>query len=120
MAPWAAAAAQCTMPGSSTGACAGNMALSILPEVAELRTGGNVLKEMNLLGKKGAEIIQKSGGLAEATKEYGAVQGAEKVYGEVRVKKLSDGTTVTLRGSSSGAPTVSIQQAGGGVTKIRY
>jgi hypothetical protein len=90
------------------------------PEVAALRQGGKLIQKMAPAGKKGAEIIEKSGGAGQATREYESVRGAETVKGDVRYKTLSDGTTVTLRGSTAGPPTVSIQHAGGGVTKIRY
>ena len=88
--------------------------------VNKLREGGRVTKRAAPAGKKGAEIIQKSGGEAQAAREYNAVNGPETVRGDIRYKTLSDGTTVTLRGSLTGPPTVSIQHAGGTVTKIRY
>jgi RHS repeat-associated protein len=88
--------------------------------IAGLREGGQVVKQAAAAGKKGAEIIQKGGGEAQAAREYGAVQGAESIRGDVRYKTLDDGSVVTLRGSSGGQPTISIQHADGGVTKIRY
>jgi hypothetical protein len=118
LSPGAVLSVQCATGGD--GCTKTNAALVFLPEIAALREGGVIVREMAPVGKKGAEIIQKAGGAAEAAKEYGALNGAEKVYGEVRVKTLSDGTSVTLRGSSSGAPTVSIQHPNTQVTKIRY
>lgn len=88
--------------------------------IAGLREGGQVVKQMATGGRKGAEIIQKAGGETQAASEYGAVKGAETIRGDVRYKTLDDGSVVTLRGSSGGQPTVSIQHADGGVTKIRY
>jgi hypothetical protein len=88
--------------------------------IAALREGGQVVKQAAAAGKKGAEIIQKAGGEAQAAREYGAAQGAETIRGDVRYKTLDDGSVVTLRGSSGGQSTVSIQHADGGVTKIRY
>jgi RHS repeat-associated protein len=121
MAPWAGAAAGC-MSGGSRGSCAANMALSILPEIAELKAGATLLKDAAVLGKKGAEILQKAGGAAEATKEFESLSGTEQVLGTTRVKTLSDGSKAVLYNSTggSGAATIAIQHAGGGVTKIRY
>jgi hypothetical protein len=90
--------------------------------VAELKAGATLLKDAAVLGKKGAEILQKAGGAAEATKEFEALKGAEQVLGTTRVKTLSDGSKAVLYNSTggSGAATIAIQHAGGGVTKIRY
>lgn len=120
--PFAMGLAQCSMPGSSRGGCAGNMALVLLPELAALKEGGPVLKAAALTGK-GAEIIQKAGGAAEATKAFEALPAvSEQVDGLVRVKTLSDGTKAVLYISSSGSePTISIQTAAGQtLSKIRY
>ena len=56
MAPVAAAFGGCTSGGP--GSCAANLALSLLPEVGELRAGATLLKEAAAAGK-GAEILQK-------------------------------------------------------------
>ena len=79
MALWAGAAVNC-MSGGSAGSCAANMALSILPEVAELKAGATLLKDAAVLGKKGAEILQKAGGAAEATKEFEALNLKTRLY----------------------------------------
>jgi hypothetical protein len=121
MAPWAGAAVGC-MSGGSKGACAANMALSLLPEVGELKAGATLLKEAALTGK-GAEILQKAGGAAQATKEFEALPAvSEQVDGAVRVKTLSDGSKAVLYNSSSGSgTTISIQNAAGQtLSKIRY
>jgi len=121
MAPWAVAAAQCST-GGSRGACAANMAMTVLPEAGALREGAVLLKEGAAIGK-GAEILQKAGGLAQAAKDYESLQGAEAVYGSTKVKTLADGTKAVLYQSTggSGAPTLAFQDAAGRtVTKIRY
>ena len=121
MAPWAGALAGCAS-GGSAGGCAANLALSVLPEVGELRAGATLLKEAAAAGK-GAEILQKAGGAAQATKEFEALPAvSEQVDGAVRVKTLSDGSKAVLYNSSSGSgTTISIQNAAGHtMTKIRY
>jgi hypothetical protein len=110
------------MSGDSGGACAANLALSVLPEVGELKAGATLLKEASAAGK-GAEILQKAGGVAQATKEFEALPAvSEQVNGAVRVKTLSDGSKAVLYESSSGSgTTISIQNAAGHTeTKIRY
>jgi hypothetical protein len=92
----------------------------MLPGVGKLREGATLLKTGAAAGR-GAEILQKSGGIAQAAKDFAALQGAEKVYGATKVKKLSDGTKAVLYNSKSGAPTIAPQDAAGRtVTKIRY
>lgn len=121
MAPWAVAAAQCST-GGSKGACAANMALALLPEVAELKVGATLLKEAAAAGK-GAEILQQAGGAAKAVEKFEALPAvAEQVDGPVRIKTLSDGSKAVLYESSSGSgTTISIQNAAGHtMTKIRY
>ena len=121
MAPWAAAGAGC-LSGDSGGKCAANMALSVLPEVGELRAGATLLKEAAVAGK-GAEILQKAGGAAQAVKEFEAIPAvSEQIDGAVRVKTLSDGSKAVLYESSSGSgTTISLQDASGHTnTKIRY
>lgn len=121
MAPWAGALAGCTS-GDSKGACAANLAISVLPEVGELKAGAKLLQEAAAAGKKGAEILEKTGGALQAAKDFEALKGAEQINGATRIKTLSDGTKVVLYDSTggSGARTIAIQHAGGGVTKIRY
>lgn len=119
MAPWAGAIAGCAS-GDSKGACGVNLALSVLPEVSELRAGGKLVQEMAAAGKKGAEIIEYSGGAVQAAKDFESLQGAERTLGNVKVKELSDGSKAVLRGSKDGRVTLEIQHAGGGVTKFRY
>jgi RHS repeat-associated protein len=121
MAPWAGALAGCSSGGSS-GSCAANLALSLLPEVGELRAGATLLKEAAAAGK-GAEILQKAGGAAQAAKEFEALPAvSEQINGTVRVKTLSDGSKAVLYESSSGSgTTISLQDASGHTsTKIRY
>jgi hypothetical protein len=98
------------------------MAMAILPEVGALREGAVLLKEGAAFGK-GAEILQKAGGVAQAAKDFEALQGTEAVYGGARVKTLADGSKAVLYQSTggSGATTIAIQNAAGRtVTKIRY
>jgi hypothetical protein len=96
------------------------LAMAILPEVGALYKGGTVLKLAAAAGKKGAEILEKAGGVAQAAQDFEALQGTEQTLGNGRVKTLSDGTKAILRGSGDGRPTVELQHAAGGVTKIRY
>lgn len=99
-----------------------SIAMAILPEVSALREGTVLLKEGAAFGK-GAEILQKAGGVAQATKDFEALQGTEAVYGGARVKTLADGSKAVLYQSTggSGATTIAIQNAAGRtVTKIRY
>jgi RHS repeat-associated protein len=100
----------------------GNVAMAMLPEVGALREGTLLLKEGAAFGK-GAEILQKAGGLEQAAKDFESLQGTESVYGSARVKTLSDGSKAVLYQSTggSGATTIAIQNAAGRtVTKIRY
>jgi RHS repeat-associated protein len=99
-----------------------NMAMAVLPEVAALREGGVLIREGAAFGK-GAELIGKAGGVAQATKDFEALQGTEAVYGSTRVKTLSDGSKAVLYQSTggSGATTLAIQNAAGRtITKYRY
>jgi hypothetical protein len=98
------------------------MALSVLPEVSELKAGATLLKEAAVAGK-GAEILQKSGGTAQALSEFEALPAVkEQIDGPVRIKTLSDGSKAVLYESSSkSGTTISIQNAAGHtMTKIRY
>ena len=118
IAPLPMALAQCGAGGdcSKTG-----MAMAILPEIGALKQGGTVVKLAAASGKKGAEIIRKVGGAAQALKEFEALGGTETINGGVRIRQLSDGTRAILYTSSSGGEaTIAIQQAGQTVTKIRY
>jgi hypothetical protein len=117
MAPWAGALAGCAS-GDSSGSCAANLALSILPEVSELRAGATLLRAAR--GTAAAEILEKAGGFAQATKDFEALPGAEKTLGSVKVKELSDGSKAVLRNfSGDGRPTLEIQSTSG-TTKVRY
>jgi len=85
-----------------------------------LKTGGTLLKAGTVAGK-GAEIIQKIGGVAQATKEFDALSGTESINGAVRVKTFSDGSRAVLYQSTSGAVSIGIQDvAGRTLIKIRY
>jgi hypothetical protein len=97
----------------------GNVAMAILPEVGALKEGALLLKEGAAVGKA-AEILQKSGGMAQAAKDFESLQGAEKVLGTTRVKELADGTKAVLYESKGGSPTIAIQEGSRTVTKIRY
>jgi hypothetical protein len=67
-----------------------------------------------------AEILEKAGGFAQATKDFEALNGAEKALGNVKIKTLSDGSTAVLRNfSGDGRATLEIQNATG-TTKFRY
>jgi hypothetical protein len=118
VAPPLMAVAEC---GAGAPSCTGgNVALAMLPGVGKLREGATLLKAGAAVGK-GAEILQKSGGMAQAAKDFASLQGVEKVYGATRVKTLSDGTKAVLYNSKSGAPTIALQDAAGRTaTKIRY
>ncbi len=118
MAPWAVAAAQCSM-GGSRGGCAANMALAVLPEVGALGEGATLLRAGR--GLHAAEILEKAGGFAQATKDFESLPGVERTIGNVKVKDLADGTKVVLRDfSGDGRPTLEIQHPSGEVTKYRY
>lgn len=85
-----------------------------------LKAGGMLLKAGAAAGK-GAEIIQKAGGIAQAAKDFEALSGAESVNGAVRVKTFSDGSRAVLYQSTSGPVSIGIQDAAGRtLTKIRY
>ncbi|WP_213807872.1 RHS repeat-associated core domain-containing protein [Granulicella sp. dw_53] len=117
MAPWAAAAAQCTTGGSRSG-CGANLAISVLPEVAALRAGAKLIRAAR--GLNAAEILERVGGFEQATKDFEGLTGAEKALGNVKVKELSDGSTAVLRGvSGDGRPTLEIQNPTG-TSKFRY
>lgn len=118
MAPWAVAAAQCSM-GGSRGGCAANMAMAVLPEVGALGEGATLLRAGR--GLHAAEILEKAGGFEQAAKDFESLQGAEKTIGNVKVKDLADGTKAVLRDfSGDGRPTLEIQHPSGEVTKYRY
>jgi RHS repeat-associated protein len=110
-------AAECGAGGE--GCTKGNVALAILPEVGALKEGALILKEGAAVGKA-AEILQKSGGMVQAAKDFESLQGAEKVLGNTRVKELADGSKAVLYNSKGDSPTLAIQQGGRTVTKIRY
>ncbi len=98
----------------------GNVAMAVLPELGALKAGGTLLKAGAAAGK-GAEIIQKAGGIAQATKDFEALSGAESINGAVRVKTFSDGSRAVLYQSTSGPVSIGIQDAAGRtLTKIRY
>jgi len=117
IAPGMMTAAQCLAGGCS----AGDVALAMLPEIAALREGATILREGRAVGK-GAEILEKGGGVAKATEDYNGLNGAEKIYGDTKVKTMSDGSKAVLHTSSSGGePTLAIQDsAGRTTTKYRY
>jgi RHS repeat-associated protein len=108
--------------GAGAPSCTGdNVALAMLPGIGELREGATLLKT-GAAAEKGEEILQKSGGIAQAAKDFASLGGAEKVYGATKVRTLSDGTKAVLYNSTSGGgPTIVLQDAAGRtVTKIRY
>jgi RHS repeat-associated protein len=112
------AAAECAAGAPSC--TTGNVAMALLPELGALKAGGTILKVGAAAGK-GAEIIQKAGGVAQAVKDFDALSGAESVNGAVRVKTFSDGSRAVLYTSSStGQASIAIQEAGRTATKIRY
>jgi hypothetical protein len=96
------------------------LAMAMLPEIAALKAGGTVLK-LGAAAGKGAEIIQKTGGLAQAAKDFAALGGTEAINGGVRIRTLADGTRAVLYTSSSTKEiSIQIQQAGRTVSKVRY
>jgi RHS repeat-associated protein len=98
-----------------------DIAMAMLPEISALYEGGQILKAAATAGKKGAEIVQKAGGVTKAIGEFEALGGTETVKGATRIRTLSDGTKAILYTSSSGAePTIAIQHASGTVSKFRY
>ena len=116
MAPYAAAAAQCNAANKAS--CAANMAISLLPEVGSLRASSTMIRAAR--GLRAAEILERAGGFAQATKDFEALNGAEKTLGNVKIKELSDGSTAVLRNfSGDGRPTLEIQNASG-TSKFRY
>jgi hypothetical protein len=112
-----------TIANCGAGNCSkSDVAMAVLPEIGALRAGATLFRGGAAVGK-GAEILQKSGGFAQAAKDYASLQGAEKIYGSTRVKTLSDGTKAVLYQSTggSGASTLALQDAAGRtLTKIRY
>lgn len=112
------AAAECAAGAPSC--TKGNVAIALLPELGALKAGGTILKVGTAAGK-GAEMIQKVGGAAQAVKDFDALSGAESVNGAVRVKTFSDGSRAVLYTSTStGQATIAIQEAGRTATKLRY
>jgi hypothetical protein len=94
--------------------------MAMLPEIAALKAGGTLLKIGAVTGK-GAEIIQKAGGAAQAAKDFAALGGTEVINGGVRIRTLSDGTRAVLyTATSTGEASIAIQEAGRTVSKIRY
>ena len=84
----------------------------MLPEIAALKAGGTVLK-LGAAAGKGAEIIQKAGGAAQAAKDFAALGGTEVISGGVRIRTLSDGTRAVLyTATSTGEALIAIQEAG--------
>lgn len=109
--------AQC---GSGWDCSAAGVGMALLPEIAALKAGGTVMRLARATGK-GAEKIQKSGGLAQAAADFAAVGGKETINGAVRIRELSDGTRVVLyTATSTKEATIAIQKGGQTLTKIRY
>jgi RHS repeat-associated protein len=98
----------------------GDIAMAMLPEIGALKAGGTLLK-LGVASGKGAEIIQKAGGAAQAAKDFAALGGTEVINGGVRIRTLSDGTRAALyTATSTGEASIAIQEAGRTVSKIRY
>ncbi len=117
-APVGIAIAMAGCSSGSRGSCAASMAISVLPEVEALRAGGTIVKASR--GLNAAEIVDRAGGFAQATKDFEGLSGTEKTLGSVKVKELSDGSKAVLRNfSGDGRPTLEIQNASG-TTKFRY
>ena len=87
--------------------------------IAALREGAKLLRAGR--GLYAAELLEKAGGFAQATKDFESLEGAEKTIGNVKVKDLAGGSKAVLRNfSSDGRATLEIQHASGEVTKYRY
>ena len=117
VAPLPMAVAQC-----GAGNCSKtNVAMAMLPELSALYEGSILIQAAAASGKKGAEILLKAGGAAQAVKDFEALGGAETINGAVRVRTLSDGTRAVLYTSTStGESAIAIQQAGKTVTRVKY
>ena len=115
VAPLPMALAQC-----GAGDCSkAGIAMAMLPEIGALKAGGTVLK-LGAAAGKGAEIIQKTGGVAQAVEDFAALGGTEAINGGVRVRTLADGTRAVLYTSSRKEISIAIQQADRTVSKVRY
>lgn len=94
------------------------------PAVQSRGDAEHILDENSSPVKEKKSIIkEKPGGNAQAEQDFNRVtEGLEvKEYPNgVKVAELPDGSSVTLRGSSDGRETVSIQQRGSAPTKYRY
>lgn len=117
VAPVPMAVAQCFAGNCSEA----NVAMAMLPGISGLYKGGQILKTAAAAGKKGAEIVRKTGGIPQAIKEFEALGGTETIRGATRIRTLSDGSEAILYTSTSAAePTIQIRHATGTVTKFRY
>jgi hypothetical protein len=116
VAPLPMALAQCGAGNCS----ATGVAMAMLPEISALKAGGTILK-LGAASGKGAEIIQKAGGAAQAAKDFAALGGKEVINGGVRIRILSDGTKAVLyTATNSREASIAIQEGGRTVSKIRY
>jgi RHS repeat-associated protein len=106
-------AAEC---GAGADSCTkGNVAMALVPELGPILEGANLLKISKVIQ------YERVGGFAQATKDFEALQGAERTIGNVKVKDLADGSKAVLRNfSSEGRPTLEIQNQVGKDIKIRY
>ena len=112
------AAAECAAGAPSC--TKANIVMAMLPEIAALKAGGTLLK-LGVATGRGAEILQKAGGAAQAAKDFAALGGTEVINGGVRIRTLSDGTRAVLyTATSTGEASIAIQEAGRTVSKIRY
>jgi RHS repeat-associated protein len=112
--------AECLAGSSGCTASNGVMSALALPPELKILSEGAALARAGR-GLAAAEILEKAGGFAQATKDFEAIQGAERTIGNVKVKELADGTKVVLRSfSKDGRATVEVQHASGAVTKVRY
>jgi hypothetical protein len=86
-----------------------NIALAFIPGLAKIRAGATVVRAGR--GAHAAEILDKTGGFAQATDYFRILEGgAEKVIGKVKVKEFPGGDKAILRDfSRDGRPTLEIQ-----------
>ena len=97
-----------------------NIGLTLIPGLGKIRVGATIARAGR--GVNAAEILDKTGGFAQATADFRALEGgAEKIIGKVKVKEFPGGDKAILRDfSRDGRPTLEIQRATGETTKFRY
>jgi len=94
VAPIPMTAVQCAAGDCGTA----GVAMAVIPELGGILSGANLARAARSLSAAG--IYEKVGGFAQATKDFGALKGAEKTIGPVKIKELADGSKAVLRNFS--------------------